>query len=79
LVENRKRIPRRSIVAGVEQLREVVDTVVALCSSVAVIFLHGQMLLLLLLFLLLTLLLSLCIHLGPVRFHDARCRLRRLL
>ena len=73
-------VPGCGVFTSIKQLREIINTVVALGSPVTVVSFQRQMLLLLLLFLLwFTLLLTLCIHLRPVLFDDARCRLLWLL
>jgi len=62
--------------SGVEELRQRVDAVVAVGSPVAArgVVVDRQLMLLLLLLLVL---LTLGGHLGAVRLHHARCRLRR--
>ena len=70
------RLPGRCVMSGVEELRQRVDAVVAVGSPVAArgVVVDRQLMLLLLLLLVL---LTLGGHLGAVRLHHARCRLRR--
>ena len=72
------RLPGRCVVSGVEELRQRVDAVVAVGSPVAArrVVVDRQLMRMLLLLPLLVLL-TLGGHLGAVRLHHARCRLRR--